>query len=1065
MGQFQIIKASAGSGKTYRLTLEYIRNLVINPLSYKTILAVTFTNKATSEMKERILKELSLLASLTPATCHKNSFYNEFAADERIDSSSIISSSARALSYILHDYSRFSVSTIDKFFQKIIRSFVKEMGLDGGYNIKFDNDYVVELAIDRVIDSAKYDEQLWSHLQSLISESIDDNKSSNLKRQLLTLSNKIQDERFDAQRFLAKEEMMSYFEAIDSISKVTKLSLREQAAQVVDIVSNYNLSQEDLPGKSRGFHSDVVKIKNGSKYECTPTSRKVGMGDAKWAKSIDANIQNEIVEALQGLISAIDSSRELLVTCDIVLKEHKLFMLLGDISNQIIEIGRETNSLLMSSSMKILSTLTSDNDAPFIYEKIGTTYHTYMIDEFQDTSTGQWLNFAPLLNDALSSGNEDDTSVTLLGDVKQSIYGWRGGNWRLLDGELVKDIDNSELIKPSDSLITNWRSKSNIIEFNNNIIAQFIANVNDTLNEQLTKGVDKEVVSKGFYDENFNIIDRAYKDLRQEIRAGAEMNEGYIEADIADFGEQQNLKAMMLHIEDAQQRGHKPGDIAILIHTKKEASQVADYILRYKEENPAKAASFCYDFVSAEALKLISNDSVLFIINLLRASCKKDNKRSVEGVMCNVALGEGYSSVMSSEQSKFLDSIRYSSLLDSFESIISNYKLDKHSESMAYIQALHQVIITYCNDNTPDTRHFLEWWDGDGCKAVIYMPESRDSMLIVTIHKSKGLEFPVVILPFCYWKLPPRPELFWAQSGVAPFDKLGSVLIGYSSKVGDSCYAEPYYEHMILSYIERSNMLYVALTRSCEELYIILYDDNIKKSDDNILPSILRGANDSGFMKFVERSEEFALDRFIKGAKVAKLSSGSGKVGQSSASTIYLDSYDSYDYSEQLKIKPSTERYYISHEEGYLSPRHYGVIMHKLFERIASTSDIEPVLDEMLLDGIISIADKQTTLTAINLSLQNPIIKEWFEPFWSVKAENDIIIPSTDGRFVSCRPDRVLIFGDRAVVIDYKFGISTGGHLKQIGGYVGVLLAMGYVNVEGYVWYVLENKVVAYSGG
>ena len=1060
MGQFQIIKASAGSGKTYRLTLEYIRNLVINPQSYRSILAVTFTNKATSEMKERILKELSLLASLTTDNCHKNSFYNEFLNDDRIDNDKIIISSARALSYILHDYSRFSVSTIDKFFQKIIRSFVKEMGLDGGYNIKFDNDYVVELAIDRVIDSAKYDEQLWQHLQSLISESIGENKSSNLKRELMNLSSKIQDERFDAQRFLAKEEMMGYFTAIDSISKVTKSALRERASRVAEIVSNYNLTQDDMPGKSRGFHPDVIKIKNGAKYECTATSRKAGQGDAKWAKSVDPSIQNEIIEALQDLIAEIDSSHELLVTCDVVLKEHKLFMLLGDISNQIIEIGKETNSLLMSSSMKILSTLTSENDAPFIYEKIGTTYRTYMIDEFQDTSTGQWLNFAPLLNDALSSGDEGDTSVTLLGDVKQSIYGWRGGNWRLLDGELVKDIDNSELIKPSDSLITNWRSKSNIIEFNNKIIASFIANVNDTLNDQLIQGLDREVVSKEFYDGNFNIIDRAYKDLRQEIRAGAKLNEGYIEADIADFGEDENLRAMMLHIEDAQERGHKAGDIAILIHTKKEASRVADYILRYKEENPAKATRFCYDFVSAEALKLISSDSVLFIINLLRASCKKDNSRSVEGVMCNVALGEGYSSAISVEQSDFLDTIRYSSLLDSFERIISNYKLDKHKESMAYIQALHQVIITYCNDNTPDTRRFLEWWDGDGCNSVIYMPESRDSMLIVTIHKSKGLEFPVVILPFCYWKLPPRSDLFWAQSKVAPFDKLGSVLINYAKRVGDSCYAEPYYEHMILSYIERSNMLYVALTRSCEELYIILYDDTLKKSDDNILPSILRTACDSGFVDYIERGDDFPVNRFIKGEKVSKPIDANKP--EDSTSTIYLDSYDSYDYNEQLKIKPSTERYYISHEEGYLSPRHYGVIMHKLFEKIESISDIEPVLEEMLADAIISETDKETTLEAINLSLENPIIKEWFEPFWEVKAENDIIIPSSEGRFVSCRPDRVLISGDRAVVIDYKFGMSKSGHLKQIGGYVGVLHDMGYVNVEGYVWYVLENKIVSY---
>lgn len=1052
-----MIKASAGSGKTYRLTLEYIRNLVINPLNYRNILAVTFTNKATAEMKERILKELSVLARLDEKSCQGNSFYKELLSDERVDSSTIVSQSARALSYILHDYSRFSISTIDKFFQKIVRSFVREMGLDGGYNIKFDNDYILELAIDRVIDEARDDMELWSYLQSIIIDSIEENKSLNIKKALLALSRKIHDEHFDASSFEEEGAMLRYFEALSEASKAAKEELVRKASQVLSVIKSYNLEGSDMPGKSRGFYVDVEKISRGEKCEYGKSSSKVSEGDVKWSKSVSPSAQDAIVAALRELIDDIDSSKRLINTCDVVLKEHKFFLLLGRISRQVAEIGRESNSLLMSSTMKILSQLTSENDAPFIYEKMGSAYHTYMIDEFQDTSTGQWRNFAPLLNDALSSTELEQSSVTLLGDIKQSIYGWRGGNWRLLDGELVKDIVNRELIKPSDSLTTNWRSKSNVIEFNNKIIARFVAGVNTTLNDCLDAALEGGAITETFHKENSGIIDRAYQDLYQDVRPGAESNQGYIEADIVDFKSGDNLTAMMRHIEDAQDRGYKPCDIALLIHTGKEAALVADYILEYKEQHPEKCERYLYDFVSAEALKLSSNDDVIFVINMLRASCKREGGYSVEGVLCNSYLGEGHHRELSQREEEFVESIRYCSLLDSFEKIISFYQLDSKSSSVAYIQALHQAVITFCSDNTPDTRHFIEWWDSEGVKSVIYMPESPDSMLIVTIHKSKGLEFPVVILPFCYWALPPRSDIFWASSDVEPFDKLGNQLISYSKKLGDSYYVNSYYEYMILSYIERTNMLYVALTRSRDELYLMLYDTESKKSSDNMLPFILEQSAKEGFVEFKDRDEATPFERYVKGAKMINVSKEDKKVED--VSTIFLDDYKSYNYREQLQIKPSTERFYISHEEGYLSPRHYGVIMHKLFERIESVEDIAPVLEEMMLGGIISSADRDSTLMAINKSLENPTIREWFEPFWEVKAENDIILPSPTGKFVSCRPDRVLISGDRAVVIDYKFGMKKSSHLKQIGSYVSVLRQMGYRDVEGYVWYVLSNEL------
>ncbi|MFI3314745.1 MAG: UvrD-helicase domain-containing protein [Rikenellaceae bacterium] len=1047
MGSIKIIKASAGSGKTYRLTLEYIRMLIISPESYRNILAVTFTNKATSEMKERILRELNALSNYKPGD--KNLFYEQFVSDEGIDSSKIVLNAQKALRYILHDYTFFSVFTIDKFFQKILRSFVRELGLEGGYNIKFDNEYTTLMAIDRVIDSSKYDSKLQLIIESIIDDNLSNNRSANVKESLRRLTGSINNQSSNTMN----DDLEPLFQAVEREYNKEVIKIKEQAIKVTETIKG--LESDQLPGKSRSFVSDLKKIKSGV-ITYGKNTEKTANGEGKWGSSVKPR-QGQIVRELSKLIEMIDSSQLLRNTCSAVLKNYRSFLLLEKINEEIANITKESGSLMISKSMNILSKLISENEVPFIYEKAGNYYSRFMIDEFQDTSTDQWKNFVPLINEALAYGSGDN--VTLLGDVKQSIYGWRGGNWRLLQGDLYSDISNNQSIAPPDTLTTNWRSQPNIIGFNNCFMAKFIAKLNNFLNEQI-EGSDevRELLGNQFIERNRDVLKKAYDDLHQDVSPKAIEGRGYVNVSYCDYDSQNHMKQMINAIESAQDRGYSASDIAILVRSNKEATQVANYITEYSSNGGGDNNKYCYDFMSQQALKLSYSREVNLIISAMRVSQISNlQDGDIETLRFNSLYHGSFSGELSLEDKTFLDSLKYLSLLESFEAIISHLEIDKKESCLPYIQALHEKMINFSADNSVDVVHFLEWWENEGSSAVIYIPQNGSSMFIATVHLSKGLEFKVVILPFARQKLGPKSgSAIWVNSSVKPFDMLGDVVVGNSSSLAQSYFAESYYDLLLNTHIESANTLYVALTRSCEELYLML--SSVKKPEiyDMVIEDLYR----ENIISLVEKNNQSLPDFSDKSYQMGVRGVVTDGDDENSFNTIYLGDYKSINYKDRLKIRVSTRRYYLENGDGILSPRHYGVIMHKLFERINSSEQVSDALNEMEREGVISAEDKQSAKEAIERAFENPIISDWFDSRWRVRAENDILLPvSSEGGLVTYRPDRVLTHGDEAVVIDYKFGLKSNKHLKQVENYKSLLSQMGYKDVKGYVWYVLENDV------
>ncbi|MCL6103653.1 MAG: UvrD-helicase domain-containing protein, partial [Bacteroidetes bacterium] len=436
-----IFKASAGSGKTFRLVGEYLKMLFARPMSYKNILAVTFTNKATAEMKERILSELANLSK------GDKSKYLEFL--QEYGSEPIIRQKAtRILKLILHDYSRFSVMTIDSFFQKVIRSFAREIRLNASFKTEIDNRQALEDTVDLLFQEIDSNELLMGWMVQFLEENLEEGRSWDFKKELLKYGKEVEKEAFKVhgdeflEMLAGKEQLTSYVNGMKKVLLDAEIRLKKMGQEGLDLIAQAGMSYDQLKGGKSSFANHFNKLVNGKFEPPNQTTLDARDNLDNWSKKTDspqvkAQIENlyrlglnrilvESVDALLEEIPRINSAQA-------IIRNIYPFGLLGNIALKIKEVLKENNTVLLSDSGQLIGKIIEGNDTPFIYEKVGTIYHHFMLDEFQDTSRQQWTNFRPLIDNALASGN----SSLVVGDVKQSIYRWRNGDWNLLANQLA----------------------------------------------------------------------------------------------------------------------------------------------------------------------------------------------------------------------------------------------------------------------------------------------------------------------------------------------------------------------------------------------------------------------------------------------------------------------------------------------------------------------------------------------------------------------------------------------------------------------------------------------------
>ena len=438
----KILSASAGSGKTYQLAYKYvydtIRNYEEKPYLYRAILAVTFTNKATEEMKSRILREIDTLASHP----ERSNYMPLLLQDPALNKALVVNRARAVRSKILHDYSHFTVLTIDKFFQRILRAFIKELGIDLNYNIEIETASLLAKSADALIDDISRDETLKRWITGFAEENMDENRMWNIRGDILSLGKELFDE--SAKRAIMnavpKDRLMEMLRAAGKRLAAADAEMKSLAAQAVAQLDAAGVERGDV-GKYVGFMIDYLRSTAAGVIAAPAKSvRNKAEQDAP-LKGRDA-----VVEPVRGIVARIvaiyDSTSRLRETVSLMRKTYRSYALLGDIYAKIGEQCREQGVMLLSETKYILSRFIADNDAPFIYEKTGNRYERFMIDEFQDTSFMEWCNFLPLLRNAMSQS--EDTSVLIVGDVKQSIYRWRGGDWRILQQEASRQLGEAD---------------------------------------------------------------------------------------------------------------------------------------------------------------------------------------------------------------------------------------------------------------------------------------------------------------------------------------------------------------------------------------------------------------------------------------------------------------------------------------------------------------------------------------------------------------------------------------------------------------------------------------------
>ena len=1037
----KILNASAGSGKTYQLAYKYVHDVVEQPTLYRHILAVTFTNKATEEMKSRILKEIHLLAAGGRST-----YLDTLCRELAMDADTVRRRAAEAQARILHDYSRFTVLTIDTFFQRILRAFIKELGIDLDYNIEIETASVLTKSADTLVEAIATDRDLLRWMTEFVEERIAEGRKWDVREGILSLGGELFKEknRETLVTSRSKEDLRRIVREATAHAEATKRQMVDAAAQAVQAIVDAGLSALDFSGKSRSFAHYFYAVAAGDMKAPSATVLKMSAATEGWcAKGSPAEA---LVPRLQPLLRTMCDLYERNIrswnTCDLLRENYRSFALLSDLYAKVQQLCDEQNMMLLSETKYLLAEFIGHNDAPFIYEKVGNRFERFMIDEFQDTSVREWENFLPLLQNAMAQCEE--TSVLIVGDIKQSIYRWRGGDWRILHegarqalGEGNTEVTNLE---------ENWRSLPVIVEFNNRIIERVVADDNAALDARLDEALARQEIAAATAAQLRGTLADAYRGHAQKPRRKASVP-GYVS--VETFDEQPPVVGRICELLD---RGFSPCDILILVRGATDGAKIAAELLDFKARNADPRYRF--DVMTQEALVVGNAPVASFIAAALRLALNCDD--SLNRAICNRYLGRPFDRPLSDAERAFFRSIRLLSPEEAFERIVMHYDLQRDKLQTAYLQAIHEQIIAFCTNKIADIPLFLAWWDEQGSARSLSVERSEQAVEILTIHKAKGLENRAVLIPYCSWQLEPKSSgmqqnIVWAEAQGATAE-VGRFPVRFKKNMAQSDFSEEFHRETVYSHVDNINLLYVALTRAAESLHVF-----VPRQEGRIGSLLLRHlAADGdrvvlgdlvGRFTCTESSERFEFGEFAGPADAHK---------ESEVRHVVLENYSTS--RADMRLRLPSQRYFEDAGSAELSPRDFGILMHRAFEHADSEPEIERAVARMELDGTLSSADAARLREAVALALADPVAREWFGGRWQrIRNEQEIIIP---GASSPRRPDRVMTDGEHAVVVDYKFGEhDPARYRRQIADYCALLRQMGYTCTEGYLWFVRLGRI------
>lgn len=1058
---FTTYKSSAGSGKTTTLVAEYLTIALSSsqPDNYKKILAITFTNKAAHEMKERVINSLKSMAKDTPENQRYPVIFNKVKQALNLENKELKGRASRTLNHILHHYNDFSISTIDSFTHKIIRTFAYDLKLPINFEVDLDNDALLKKSIDLLLSRIGDNPDLTATLVSFSTSKTDDSKSWRIGNDLT-----------DFARLLIKDEYESYLDSLRDLNledfktarKAIQQSIRtkenrwvERAKGFMDVLAAQGLDYLALAYGKTGAGAFFNRLIHENFTELEPKTRlKNAMEDNLWyAKSATKEVQFKI-ESIQDELSArakeltddiYDNKNEYALEKELNKYIYQLAVL-REIELEMEQYKADNNIMSISEFNKKIAEIVMNEPAPFIYERLGERYQNYLIDEFQDTSESQWKNLLPLLSNALSQGKNDTTNFNMVvGDAKQSIYRWRGGDAdQFIQLPQIKGAESNPILWEHQQVLarnhqeqvldSNYRSKREVVEFNNWLFQELIHKVQSPYIKNVYWGNGEQK------DQN--------EEFRQKFRE--DYTGGHVSVEIKTFDEKTefeefNLERIQQIIDDCTKDGYELKDICLLFRTNKTAIQVANYLVNNN-----------VPVMSSETLLLKNDPAVRAITAFFKWALDPNEELACAGLISALNRLEHYdfnlhhqltalADKASDKKDVMLRFLNLYGLEDCLEKLhtLSIYeavqyltsKLKLGDKPNAYLGAFAQQAHTFSLKTSNHLRDFLEFWKQKSDKLSISIPEGSNAVRIMTIHKSKGLEFPVVVIPFLNWSLNKLGDAKAWVSLDADKYKLPSGLIGLNKKrLEHTDWSILYEREADKTKLDYINLLYVAVTRPVDRLYSIVSQNN--SGEKNTLSKLI--------CPLLEEHPNWS-DKAMK-LEVGTRSAVQQKSNKKNSSSLILKPTSKSNWREQLQLAVSTPW---NQQQDSEEAKAFGEILHHLLSISGTLEDRLTEMHQLIQSGWI------------NRQLAEAIEKQLgevdnFEPYQnlvtqaqSIWSEREMAHP----KFGLLRPDKVFFTESETVVVDFKTGSYRKKHEEQVKRYAKVLAELGFSNVRGVLFY------------
>ena len=1086
MKPLTVYKASAGSGKTFTLACEYIKLLIDNPYSFRSILAVTFTNKATEEMKLRILSQLYGIWKGLPES---RDYLDIITRALGISQQQAAEKAGVALRHLIHHYNYFRVETIDSFFQSVLRNLARELDLTANLRIGLNDRQVEEMAVDHLIESLDKESIVLKWLIGYIFANISDNKSWNVIGAIKKFGENIfrddyKNNSHQLSALVEKDFFAVYQKRMRQLRDEATKAMADYAQQFERITREAGLEPSSYAGKNRGICSYFNKLK-GNKFSdanCINKTLNDCMESAeKWTtkSSADREVILRLAETqLMDLLRRAENDRKTkwrdYSSANATLRHLNELQLLNRIESKVRDLNNEANRFLLSDTQYLLHGLISESDSPFIFEKVGCHLEHIMIDEFQDTSTVQWMNFKVLLNECMShaTGHNDQLVNNLIvGDVKQSIYRWRSGDWRLLNN-IEDQFDNPKKQLDVETLATNYRSDRNVINFNNAFFVEAAQQEYNELAETIPETAQQLLT--------------AYADVEQEVPEKKKV-QGYVEVRLlktqeeddendAENKEDRMMQLCLQTVDELTARGVPTHRIAILVRNNRTIQDIAAYFMEHSD----------YEMVSDEAFRLDASQAVQILITALKLLMHPadDIARATLLKFAHTYLNdEKVVELITENRQKLLEM----PLLDLIERLFTELHLGEIEDmkvQSAYVCAFYDKLNSFLTDNSSDIEAFLQEWENNLHEKSIHS-DGIEGIRLITIHKSKGLEFDHVIMPYCDWQLE-KANTIWCTPQEAPYNELPLVPVDFSAKqMKGSIYEDDYHHEHLQNIVDNLNLLYVAFTRASHNLYVFgkrastAYRSGIiEKSLETVAGKLKQNAEKEAYEMLTDavnvELEGIGTDSktndiifkygepVVPKKKVEMEMKINRNVFTMPAEMMQIDINVSPKLPEFRQSNKSRDL--IKGDEQEEQQKFYikmGTVLHSLFSTIRTRDDIEGALKQLELDGVLydENISRDRVEKMIRKRLESDKVSDWFSDRWKVFNECSIISTDKDGNMVEHRPDRVMKDEHETVVVDFKFGKPKPEYHDQIKGYMKLLESMGHAHVKGYLWYVYPNKI------